>query len=58
VTIEPIMPYTNIDTFREKEARNFSKISKKVWESLNFIDLIFKELKIPISIDFSESFYF
>jgi hypothetical protein len=49
VTIEPIMPYRNIDTFREKEARSFSKeVSKKVWESLNFIDLIFKELKIPI----------
>jgi hypothetical protein len=25
VTIEPIMPYTNVDIFREKGAKSFSK---------------------------------
>jgi hypothetical protein len=34
VTIEPIMPYTNIDIFREKGVQIFSK---KVWEPLNFM---------------------
>jgi hypothetical protein len=27
VTIEPIMPYTNIDNFREKWAKSFSRKS-------------------------------
>jgi hypothetical protein len=35
VTIEPMMPYTNVDIFREKWAQSFSK---KVWEPLNFIE--------------------
>jgi hypothetical protein len=34
VTIEPIISYTNVDIFPEKEAKSFSK---KVWESLNFM---------------------
>jgi hypothetical protein len=34
VTIEPIMPYTNVDIFREKGAKS---VSKKNWESLNFM---------------------
>jgi hypothetical protein len=34
VTIELIMPYTNVDIFREKGAKIFSK---KVWEPLNFM---------------------
>jgi hypothetical protein len=34
ITIEPIMPYTNVDIYREKGAKSFSK---KVWESLNFM---------------------
>jgi hypothetical protein len=34
VTIEPIMPNTNVDIFREKGAKSFSK---KVWEQLNFM---------------------
>jgi hypothetical protein len=25
LTIEPIIPYTNVDIFRKKEARSFSK---------------------------------
>jgi hypothetical protein len=29
-----MMPYTNVDIFREKGAQSFSK---KVWEPLNFI---------------------
>jgi hypothetical protein len=29
-----MMPYTNVDIFREKGAQSFSK---KVWERLNFI---------------------
>jgi hypothetical protein len=29
-----IMPYTNVDIFREKGAQSFSK---KVWEPLNFM---------------------
>jgi hypothetical protein len=33
-TIEPIMPFTNVDIFREKGAKSFSK---KVWEPLNFM---------------------
>jgi hypothetical protein len=32
--IEPIMPYKNVDIFREKWPKNFSK---KVWEPLNFM---------------------
>jgi hypothetical protein len=28
------MPYTNVDIFREKGAKSFSK---KVWERLNFV---------------------
>jgi hypothetical protein len=28
------MPYTNVDIFREKGAKSFSK---KVWEPLNFM---------------------
>jgi hypothetical protein len=36
VTIEPMMPYTNVDIFREKGVQSFSK---KVWEPLNFIQL-------------------
>jgi hypothetical protein len=35
VTIEPMMPYTNVDIFREKGAQSFPK---KVWEPLNFIE--------------------
>jgi hypothetical protein len=31
---EPIMPYTNVDVFREKGAKN---VYIKVWEPLNFI---------------------
>jgi hypothetical protein len=31
---EPIMPSTNVDIFREKRAKSFSK---KVWEPLNFM---------------------
>jgi hypothetical protein len=31
VTIEPLLPYTNVDIFREKGAKFFSK---KVWEPL------------------------
>jgi hypothetical protein len=34
VTFEPIMPYTNADTFREKRTKSFSK---KGWEPLNFV---------------------
>jgi hypothetical protein len=34
VTIEPMMPYTNVDIFREKGTQSFSK---KVWEPPNFI---------------------
>jgi hypothetical protein len=34
VTIEPIMPYANVDIFREKETKHFSK---KVWKALNFM---------------------
>jgi hypothetical protein len=34
VTIEPIMPYTDVYIFREKGAKSFSK---KVWEPLNFL---------------------
>jgi hypothetical protein len=34
VTIGPIMPYTNVDIFREKGAKGFSK---KVWEPLNLM---------------------
>jgi hypothetical protein len=37
VTIEPIMPYTNVDIFREKGATSFSK---KVWKPLNFMKKI------------------
>jgi hypothetical protein len=29
VTIEPVMPHTNVDLFREKGAKSFPK---KVWE--------------------------
>jgi hypothetical protein len=32
--IEPMMPYTNLDIFREKGANSFSK---KVWKPLNLI---------------------
>jgi hypothetical protein len=32
--IELIMPYTNVDIFREKGPKN---VSKKVWEPLNFM---------------------
>jgi hypothetical protein len=32
VAIEPMMPYTNLDIFREKGAQN---VSKKVWEPVN-----------------------
>jgi hypothetical protein len=35
VTIEPMMPYTNVDILREKGAQSFSK---KVWEPLNFME--------------------
>jgi hypothetical protein len=34
VIIEPIMPYTNVNIFREKGAKS---LSKKVWEPLNFM---------------------
>jgi hypothetical protein len=34
VTIEPIMPYTNVGIFREKGTKSFSQ---KVWEPLNFM---------------------
>jgi hypothetical protein len=34
VTIEPIMPCTNVNIFQEKGATSFSK---KVWEPLNFM---------------------
>jgi hypothetical protein len=34
VTIEPIMSYTNVDIFREKGTKIFSK---EVWEPLNFM---------------------
>jgi hypothetical protein len=34
VTIEPRMPYKNVDIFREKRAKMFSK---KVWGSFNFM---------------------
>jgi hypothetical protein len=34
VTIEPIIPCTNVNIFQEKGATSFSK---KVWESLNFM---------------------
>jgi hypothetical protein len=30
-----MMPYTNVDIFREKGAQSFSK---KVWEPLNFME--------------------
>jgi hypothetical protein len=35
VTIDPMMPYTNVDIFREKGAQSFSK---KVWVPLNFME--------------------
>jgi hypothetical protein len=35
VTIEPMMPYTNVDIFREKRAQSFSK---KVWKPPNFME--------------------
>jgi hypothetical protein len=35
VTTEPMMPYANVDIFREKGAQSFSK---KVWGPLNFIE--------------------
>jgi hypothetical protein len=35
VTIELIMPYTNVDIFREKGAKSFSQ---KNWKQLNFIN--------------------
>jgi hypothetical protein len=34
VTMEPIMPYTNVDIFRKKGTKSFLK---KVWEPLNFM---------------------
>jgi hypothetical protein len=40
VTIEPIMPYTNIDIFREKKAKSFSE---KIWEPLNFLKNVSKK---------------
>jgi hypothetical protein len=33
VTIEPTMPYTNVDIFREKRVQIFQK---KVWKPLDF----------------------
>jgi hypothetical protein len=36
------MPYTNIDIFREKGAKSFSK--KKIWEPLNFMKKWFKQI--------------
>jgi hypothetical protein len=35
VTIEPTMPYTNVDIFREKRVQSFSK---KVWKPLDFTE--------------------
>jgi hypothetical protein len=35
VTIEPLMPYTNLDIFREKGAQIKKK---KNWEPLNFME--------------------
>jgi hypothetical protein len=34
LAIEPIISYTNVDIFREKRAKSFSK---KGWELLNFM---------------------
>jgi hypothetical protein len=41
VTIGPIIPYTNVDIFREKGAKGFSK---KVWEPLNLMKKWFKKI--------------
>jgi hypothetical protein len=35
ITIEPIMPYTNVDIFREKGAKSFSK---KSFEAAEFYE--------------------
>jgi hypothetical protein len=40
VTIELIMPYTNVDIFREKGAKSFSQ---KNWRQLNFINRMGKQ---------------
>jgi hypothetical protein len=41
VTIEPMVPYTNVDIFREKGAKRFSK---KIWGPLNFMKKIVKKI--------------
>jgi hypothetical protein len=38
-----MMPYTNVDIFREKGAKSFSK---KVWKPLNFIKKMGQKNKI------------
>jgi hypothetical protein len=46
--IEPIMPYTNVEIFREKEAKTFSK---KVWEPLNFMKKIFDNINLNLNLN-------
>jgi hypothetical protein len=55
VTIEPIMPYTNADIFREKRDKSFSK---KVWESLNFMKKWVKKIIDFFVVIYSELSHF
>jgi hypothetical protein len=45
--IEPIMPCTNVDIFREKGAKSFSK---KVWEPLNLMKKWVKKIMLTFFI--------
>jgi hypothetical protein len=46
------MPYTNIDIFREKGAKSFSK-KKKIWEPLNFMKKWFKQIIVDFFLLFN-----
>jgi hypothetical protein len=52
VTIQPIMPYTNIDIFREKGAKGFSKQNLGATE---FIISFFVVIYFKIKFDFDKN---